>query len=67
MQIQREPLVSILWKEEFRIKEPLIPGYLKNVEETSGFYERNSGLWERVFDLFNSFENRDHFENHDHI
>jgi hypothetical protein len=40
---------------------------LKNVKETSGFYERSSALWVRVFDLFNSFENRDHFENCGHI
>jgi hypothetical protein len=43
------------------------PGYLKNVKETSGFYERSSALWVRVFDLFNSFENHDHFENCGHI
>jgi len=24
------------------------PGYLKNVKETSGFYERTSGLWASI-------------------
>jgi hypothetical protein len=42
------PWFQFSGKKKIQNQRTINPGYLKNVKETSGFYERTSGLWASI-------------------